>query len=136
MVEQVRRRVCVIPWLVVCLWSAWVVMGPASVASGMSGRIRKPVTWSFEEVGVGQRSLKVAFAYGGCETNPAVSATETRTTVTVVVTLETPPPGSGVACPLFERVGAPIWVHLAAPLAGRRVLGGSRSGAQGNSFRV
>lgn len=80
------------------------------------------LSWSLVEAGPRERSLIVAFVFGGCERRPAGAAVETSTTVSVSVTAEEPQ-SPAIACPDFAEI-ATRSVPLEVPLHGRRVLGG------------
>ena len=79
-------------------------------------------TWDVVGVGPHGRSLDLVFITGGCLSPTAnASVVETASSVTVTVTL-TDQSAPGVACPAFARY-ATTSVPLAAPLAGRVILG-------------
>lgn len=82
------------------------------------------IPWVLAETGAGERSLVVVYESGGCD-SPDIqgSATETATTVTVVVRRQHPTPAG--ACPAIARIGRGT-VPLPGPLAGRRIIGPNR----------
>jgi hypothetical protein len=107
-----------------------LVVGLAGAGpTGALVRSETPAVWQVAGVGPGQRSLDIIFTVGGCLGPGArASVRETRTSVTLAVREDAPARGGlGQACPLFVGQGT-LHVPLAAPLAGRRVLGQSPTG--------
>lgn len=114
------------------------VAAAVGLAVGLAGagptgalvRSETPAVWQVAGVGPGQRSLDIIFTVGGCLGPGArASVRETRTSVTLAVREDAPARGGlGQACPLFVGQGT-LHVPLAAPLAGRRVLGQSPAGS-------
>jgi len=81
---------------------------------------RAPISWSLVQAGPRERSLEIAYEYGGCERSPEATAREYANGVSITLTTESPP--ANTICPEFARVGTGR-VALRAPLHGRRVLG-------------
>lgn len=109
---------------------AVVVLAGALVATMVRSETRAGapagpvIPWVLAETGAGERSLVVVYQSGGCD-SPDIqgSATETATTVTVVVRRQHPTPAG--ACPAIARIGRGT-VPLPGPLAGRRIIGPNR----------
>jgi len=89
---------------------AVVVLAGALVATMVRSETRAGapagpvIPWVLAETGAGERSLVVVYESGGCD-SPDIqgSATETATTVTVVVRRQYPTPAG--ACPAIARIG-------------------------------
>ena len=104
----------------VLIASAIVAVSPAAAAEERL----VPTEWDVLEVGPAGRSLVLYYSVGGCLGPKArATVTETGTSVTVSVGLETEAPlGTLSLCPAVLGVGS-LRVSLAAPLAGRAILG-------------
>jgi hypothetical protein len=80
--------------------------------------------WWLIEVGPAERSLEIAYEFGGCEGPGTPRAVQSRFAVTVSVSNEKPL--GTVICPAILGIGR-VSIDLSRPLAGRHVEGGSRA---------
>lgn len=84
---------------------------------------RHRVAWDFVTMGPRQRTIRIAYGYGGCEHTPREAVVRRAESVRITVTVAEPV-ASTVACPAIARIARPS-VSLGAPLGGRRLLGWS-----------
>jgi hypothetical protein len=87
--------------------------------------------WRLIEVGPAERSLEIAYEFGGCEGPGTPRAVQSRLAVAVSVPNEEPL--GAVICPAIARIGR-VSIDLSGPLAGRHVQGGTRANGISGPF--
>src|SRR5438309_1223222 len=87
------RPIWLVPVTLVCalLWQGSSADGAGAPLGAVEGEVeRKPIQWSLVQVGPEQRSVEVHVAWGGCESDPVGTASESANKLRITVTTESP----------------------------------------------
>jgi PASTA domain-containing protein len=96
------------------------------VGCGKTNLVRsQPTTWSLVQVGPRERSLEASVSWGACESKPVLRVRESARTVAVDAVIEHPR-NPREMCILIALEARPT-VRLKRPLAGRSILGASKT---------
>ncbi len=100
-----------------------VVLAIASTVPSQAAEVQTP--WRFGGIGPSQSTLRIITIGGGC--SRAIPPLVEETASVVRITARNREPDGRPVCPAFIAF-VPVYVHLAAPLAGRRLSGASPVG--------